>query len=351
MRHSRSESAQPRHVDRRTFLRRLGAGTALLAAGPGALAACGESRTAEQSGGSLQAAGKNAVRYGVTAIAAPYWNIFVAEDQGFLEDAGVIYRQVVTRGTVPTVQQMVGGALEGGGPFIDGAATAIDKGAPVIGVSMMPGTPFSLVVDRRIRSFDDLRGEKLGVTALDTSVDVLLRRMMSAEGIDEDAYTVVQNGAIPQRIASIKSGAIAGGIMAQPADFAFAATGAARVLAVSVDYVKHATVANFVRKDWAQEHRDTVTSFLRAQAQAWSWLADPVSEKQAVAILAKYTQVPKEAAQETYDLYRRQRIFDQGLTFDADAANTLLRLAEEAGQGPFKDAEAYFDSSYLEMGT
>lgn len=337
-------------LDRRQFLKRTAMGAAALAVGPTVLAACGTSEVAseqptDQDG---QQSSQLKVQYGFVSPTAVYWPVFVAQELGYFKELNVDFDPTVVRGSAAAFQQIVGGAIKATGASIDTAAISVEGGAPLIGISALPNTPFNFVVSDDIQTFDDLRGKKIGVTQIGTSLDGILKVMLAENGLQPGDYDVIQAGGTTERVAAIQSGAIAGGFLAQPQDFSIIDKGGTRSLGYTNEYVDIEFVGTFVDPNWAEENRDGVVRFLEAHVRAADWLADSANKEQAVAILEKSSDTEARFCAATYDLYADQGVFEKQIDLNVSGANELIEITQEArGEGQFEDAGEYFDLSYL----
>ncbi|MEQ3549468.1 ABC transporter substrate-binding protein [Pseudonocardia nematodicida] len=328
--------ATPPTLDRRALLRAglgLGAG---LAAAP-LLAACG-------GGAGEPAGGDGAVRYAYVSLTGVYLPVFAAIEQNYFADAGVTFEPSVTRGSAASVQQILGGAIDCAGTAIDTVAVAINGGADVVGVSGLLNAPWSLIAVPGVTSFEDLRGGSIGVTQVGSSLEVLLREMMRANGIEDGEYEVVGLGGTTERVAALNSGAIAAGLLTQPQDFELVGSGMGS-LGYADEYLDMQFVANFVERGWAEANPDTVTGMLTAQTRGAQWLADPANRDASIALLSQYTNAGPEAAAATYDLYVEKDLFATALEPRFDSVDALLSAAD---MGENRGAAGYFDTSYLE---
>src|SRR5262249_2161612 len=82
-------------------------------------------------------------------------------------------------------------------------------GAEIVAVLQTgDGGPITLFVRPEIRTWDDLRGQRLAADAVDTSLALVLRRILQAHGLDLDRgdYELVAVGGGPLRLGSLRRG-------------------------------------------------------------------------------------------------------------------------------------------------
>src|SRR6266571_1674591 len=90
--------------------------------------------------------------------------------------------------------------------------TAALHGADSVNIlTLVPLIPQSLVVTPDIKSAEDLKGKKFGVSRFGALSDLVIRRYIRNFGLDPAKdVTIVQIGCIPEQLAAMKAGAISG---------------------------------------------------------------------------------------------------------------------------------------------
>jgi NitT/TauT family transport system substrate-binding protein len=190
--------------------RRLKKASALLLASVcavAALSACGS-----DDGGS----GDGGLDEVTFALSAPSWNsgyttLVVPEAEGYFKDEGLdVTVQLFPSGT-QSAQQLAGGGadigLMTGEPVAIGHAKNLDL---VYFASYYPHWIYSLEVPdgSDVKSIADLKGKKIGVTAVASSGGTFARTAMKLNGMSEDAASLVPIGAGAQQISAVKSGKV-----------------------------------------------------------------------------------------------------------------------------------------------
>ena len=144
------------------------------------------------------------------------------------------------------------------------------EGAEIIAVAQTADR-FSapLFVRPEIREWNDLRGKKLAVDAVDTAFALVLRRILLAHGLDLNRgdYELVPLGATGQRLESMKRGETFAAILNPPFDTQASEAGMRRISDSREVLPDYPDTIWAVNRAWAKSHRDDLVRFLRA------WLA------------------------------------------------------------------------------
>ncbi len=196
----------------------------------------------------------------------------------------------------------------------DVASTAFDnvlawsgrEGAELVAVMQTSNrVALPVFVRPEILDWQDLRGRRLAVDAVDTAFALVLRRILLAHGLDlqRGDYELVAVGATGQRFESMTQGDTFAAILNPPWD--------AKANAASmVQLGDHREVLpNYpggvmaVSRAWAQTHRDELVSFLRAWLAGARWALEPGHREEAIQLIAAEQGLnPQTAAERLADL-------------------------------------------------
>jgi len=280
---------------------------------------------------------------------------YVADKKGFYARHGLTLELIVTDSTSKAVQAVTGGSADLSWTAPDAAILAMEQGAPL---TMVAGgqnaIPYSLIVQLAIKSFDDLRGKSVASSSLTSGATVILRKMMSANGLRDGDYDIIPAGGTAERYAAIRSGAVAGGLLLQPEDYMIIAEGFPR-LAYATDYIpKYQWITMLVNKNWAGPNEDKLVRALRAMNDAYHWVYDPANRNEAIGLIVETTKTTEAMARQTFELYVDQlKIWPMNGEIDDDAMRAVIELLGELGQlnPPLPDPSRYIDPSYLRKAT
>ena len=189
----------------------------------------------------------------------------------------------------------------------DIASTAFDnvlawsgrEGAEIIAVAQVVDKILLPVLVRpEIRKWEDLRGRRLAVDAVDTAYALVLRRILLAHGLDlkRGDYELVPAGATEPRVESMKRGETFAAILNPPWDAKAVEAGMLRLgdhREVLPDYPGGVFA---VTRAWSRSHRDELVGFLRAWIRALKWATDPANREETIDIIASDQSLNSEAA-------------------------------------------------------
>jgi NitT/TauT family transport system substrate-binding protein len=185
--------------------------------------------------------------------------------------------------------------LAGEAPMIqlggNGTIQAALQGADSVNVlTLVPLIPQSLVVTPDIKTAEDLKGKRFGVSRFGALSDMVIRRYFRKFGLDPAKdVTIVQIGGIPEQLAAMKAGAISGGSMSPPVLTAAKKAGFKELADFeSLNYKYPATVIA-TTKSFIQRQRPTALNFLRGEIEGIR--AIKTQKNFAVNVLKKYMRI------------------------------------------------------------
>jgi NitT/TauT family transport system substrate-binding protein len=221
------------------------------------------------------------------------WSLatWVAYDGGFFKKYGLDVDLVLIRSAATITAAL----LAGEAPMIqlggNGTIQAALQGADSVNIlTLVPLIPQSLVVTPDIKSAEDLKGKKFGVSRFGALSDLVIRRYLRNFGLDPAKdVTIVQIGGIPEQLAAMKAGAISGGSMSPPVLTAAKKAGFKELADFeSLNYKYPATVIASTRS-FIQRQRATALNFLRGEIEGIH--AIKTQKNFAVNVLKKYMRI------------------------------------------------------------
>ena len=199
------------------------------------------------------------------------WSLatWVAYDAGLFKKYGLAIDLVLIRSAATITAALIAGEtpmIQLGG---NGTIQAALQGADTVNVqTLVPIIPQSLVVSADIKSTEDLKGKRLGVSRFGALSDLIIRHYLRKFGLDPAKdVTIVQVGGIPELLAAMKAGAISGGSLSPPVLTAAKKAGFRELGDFeSLDY-KYPAVAIATTRSFIQRQRSTALNFLRAEIE------------------------------------------------------------------------------------
>ncbi len=277
------------------------------------------------------------------------WSLatWIAHDGGLFKKYGLDVDLILIRSASTITAALIAGEapmIQLGG---NGTIQAALQGADTVNVlTLVPIIPQSLVVTPDIKSADDLRGKRLGVTRFGALSDLVIRRYLRKLGLDPAKdVTIVQIGGIPELVTAMKAGAISGGSISPPA-LTVAKKAGFRELSdfETLDY-KYPAVAIASTKSFIQRQRATALNFIRGEIEGIH--AIRTQKGLAINVLKKYMRINDADVLE--DGYRYAVKFFQARPYPTlDEVRAVLDEYKSMPQAANAKPEQFIDLSLLQ---
>ena len=221
------------------------------------------------------------------------------------------------------------------------------EGTEIVAVAQVSqGITLPVYVRPEIKHWNDLRGKKLAVDAVDTAYALVLRRIILEHGLDLDRgdYELVPLGTTGARLDSMTRGETFAGVLNAPWDKQAEAQGHKRFAdhrEVSPGYPGGVFASG---RKWAGENRQILVKFLRTWNQALRWCHDDNNRSDALRIIAGAEKTDEAgAARKLAQLPKDGELNLPGL-------QTVLDLRVRFGLMPpmGKELAGYFDASFYQ---
>lgn len=206
------------------------------------------------------------------------------------------------------------------------------KGVPAKAVGVMAGVPRNMAVmvgyDSPIKTVDDLKGKKLGVTTVGSLTDWIGKRIGTQKGWGPAGITTVPVGGMPPARAAIKTNQIDGYIGALEIGISLEEAKEWRVITSAMPFVDHfITHVFFVREEVIAQRPQAVKAFLQGWQDTIAFMK--ANKVQTVEITSKVIQVAPSVIDRAYD--QQIGIFSDDLSFDPRAVAVLKQSFIEMG--------------------
>src|SRR5919106_6941189 len=158
------------------------------------------------------------LRVGLGAISLQSGLMHIAKDRGLFTKYGLAVESVYIPGGTTNIQVLVSGSLDlsqlSGAP---GVAANLEGADIVYIVGLLDKLNYQLVTRPEIKSAEQLKGKKFGVSRFGSSADFGMRALLKRLGVDPvKEATILQIGDEPARIAAITSGNVDGTVVNAP---------------------------------------------------------------------------------------------------------------------------------------
>jgi len=243
---------------------------------------------------------------GVAGLSGALAHAFMPKDSGLYEKYGLDVELVFFQGGTQAIQAALAGGVQmvvTAGPEIINARVA---GSDMIMIAGYMNTlPYSIVADKKITKFEQLKGTKAAISKFGSTSDLAVRYALEQNGLTPGKdVTIIQLGDQNTRFAGLTAGSVQSTLISPPFDITAKKMGF-NILADMADLglpYQHETVATTDR--FIKEHPETVRKFLRAfVAGIHLWMTD---EKKTKEILTKRLKIKeKEILDETYVAYKK----------------------------------------------
>jgi NitT/TauT family transport system substrate-binding protein len=206
------------------------------------------------------------------------------------------------------------------------------KGVPAKAVMAMAGVPRNMAVmadyNKPIRTVDDLRGKKLGVTTVGSLTDWIGKRINAKKGWTTNGITVVPIGGMQPARAAVRTGQLDGYIGALEAGYELEENKEWRVITSATPFVENfITHVFFVREDVIAKRPDAVRAYLRAWVETITFMR--ANKDKTVEITSKVINISPSVVSRAYD--EQISIFSTDGVFDPKAVEVLKESFIEMG--------------------
>lgn len=264
------------------------------------------------------------IRMSYSSIGAASLSTWVAADAGLFNkhglEVGLIYigggpRAMAT--TMANETQITQGAGTGSILAKVGGADA------VMFATLLDTTPQSLMVHPDVKSPQELKGKKLGVTRFGALSDFGVRKYLEKINLHpEKDVAILQLGGLPEILAAMQNGAIHGGALSSPALTKAKHLGYKELMDLGNLGIRYPGLSYMTTEAYIKTHRPLVINFLKAIIESTHHLRR--NRDFAIRVLKKYTKMDEQAVlDETYDLFT-QRYFRLVPTPSGEEVKTVL---------------------------
>jgi NitT/TauT family transport system substrate-binding protein len=208
--------------------------------------------------------------------------------------------------------------------------------------------PYELMVAPEVNGVADLRGKRLGVSRFGSSSDVATRLAIQHLGLDaERDVTYIQMGTIPERIAAMRAGAIAGGLAAPTQAAALRREGFKSLLDLATLGDQAMINVGFASDAWLRANQAAAQGFVNAMIEAVHFAK--TNREYTERLMARYMQLddPQVVAQE-YDYYILNNMPRVGRPSVDDGRRFLESQAATDPRAVGARVEDFFDLRYLD---
>jgi ABC-type nitrate/sulfonate/bicarbonate transport system substrate-binding protein len=287
------------------------------------------------------------LRVGQGSISLQSGLMHIAKDRGIFAKYGLDVETIYIPGGSTNIHVLISGNLDlsqlSGAP---GVAANLQGADIVYFAGLLDKLNYQLITRPEIKSVEQLKGKKFGVSRFGSSADFGMRAMLKRLGVDPvKEASILQIGDEPSRIAAIKSGNIDGTVANAP----FGLEAERLKLFVLADSVKmdipFFNTGLLGSKRFLDKQENKVMNFLRAYLEAIKILK--TERDYSIKALAKFTRVSNlKSVAEGYDYFVKQLEPVPHPSVSAMQA-VVDQIAESNPKARGIDAKNYVNDGYL----
>jgi ABC-type nitrate/sulfonate/bicarbonate transport system substrate-binding protein len=280
----------------------------------------------------ISAHGADAVRIGKAVTSSfPFSALELGKEQGIWASEGIDLQISAFRGDGQMQQALTAGVIDfglGSGPGMG----YVVKGVPARAIASVAAEPrnMSVVVTNNspVKTIDDLKGKRIGVTTAGALTDWLARRLAVNKGWGHDGVEVVPLGEMRTRLAAMKSGELDASVTATEESLQLQEQGVGRMLMTFGDAVPdfhtHVLFATDVLR---QKNVDLAKRVLRAWFKTAAFMR--ANRMATVKSVARTMGLSEKVIDMAYDEEIRMLSFDG--TFSPKALDVIRLSLKELG--------------------
>jgi NitT/TauT family transport system substrate-binding protein len=294
------------------------------------------------------AAPRQALRTAYTTVATTMGPFWLAAEQGAFAEQGLDAEVVF----IGAGQAILGALSSQEAPIVIAGANQVVEanlqgGDYVILGASMPYLTNSIYVHPSIERPNDLRGKSVGVSNFGATSHVAVRVALEYWGFEAGRdVTIVRSGGVPETLASMQSGAIAGGTFSPPQTLQARDLGFRELLDISKTQFEFGSAAVISTRRYVAEHPDVVERYLKALirgAHIFKTERDITVES-----IMRNTRTDNRAlAEETWEWYR-DKMSDDVVMSQRALENNLRMAADQHPEALSARPEQFLDRSFVE---
>jgi NitT/TauT family transport system substrate-binding protein len=289
------------------------------------------------------------VRIGYSSISGAYTPIWVAHEAGYFAKEGLQDDIILIPSGTQLAQVTVAGEIDIGSLNGSSAIAAALQGADlkIIGNSGNKMV-FSLYVRPEIKSVEQLKGKKIGITRFGSAPDISVRYALRKYNINPDKdLTLIQLGFMATVAAGLQGGSIEGGVVSPPTQFAIDKAGFKELISVTDMDFAFPNPALVAVGSIIKNRPEVINRFMRAYVRGMHRArTDPAFTYKA---MAQYTKIQDTAVlQRAYEFYMSKVLETAPYINMAGVQNALDDLAKTVPAAKNAKPEQFVDLRFLD---
>jgi len=289
------------------------------------------------------------VRIGYSSISGAYTPIWVAHDAGYFVKEGLQDDIILIPSGTQLAQVTVAGEIDIGSLNGSSAIAAALQGADlkIIGNSGNKMV-FSLFVRPEIKSVEQLKGKKIGVTRFGSAPDISVRYALRKYNINPDKdLTLIQLGFMATVAGGLQGGSIEGGVVSPPTQFAVEKAGFKELINITDMDFAFPNPALVAVGSIIRSKPDVINRFMRAYVRGMHRArTDPAFTYKS---MAKYTKIEDAAVlKKAYEFYMSKVLEKAPYINMVGVQNVLDDLVKTVPAAKNAKPEQFVDMHFLD---
>jgi len=289
------------------------------------------------------------MRIAYSSISGAYVGIWVAHDAGLFAKEGLDNQMILIPSATQLAQVAVAGDVDiaslGGGPMMAAVLSGADL--KVIGNNVNKMI-FSIHTKPEVKSIEELRGKRIGVSRFGSSSDVSARYALRKFNLDPQKDVILlQLGSMSSIFGALRSGAVDGALVSPPTQFLSEKLGFKELVSITEMNFAYPNPAMAVPGDLIRKRPDLLDRFMRAYVRG---VHRAITNREfTIKSLAKYTTVTDSVLlSKTYDFYVGKVVEKAPYINMDEMQNALDDLARTIPAAKTAKPEQFVDLRFLD---
>jgi len=285
-------------------------------------------------------------KIGISAPVVTIVPIWMAEAAGLYATEGLKVEVISTEGGSRGLQVLLSGEIQGMHVGLAPVVQANTAGADLRAITSTSNTvPITIFTKPTIKDANRLKGATIGISTFGSETDIAVSLMLKKLGLARQDVTILQVGGSGQRLGALLTGRIDAAPLLEPGIALARVKGFYPIIDLAAEKTPWIFDAVVVTRTYMQQHRDTLTHFVRAYvAGAYLALADEKRAKEMIA--QKFQTQDARVIDATYVDFKRLMPLDAAPSVDG-AKNVIAQLAAIGIEVGSKNVNDYVDDSII----
>ncbi|MGE5307090.1 MAG: ABC transporter substrate-binding protein [Alphaproteobacteria bacterium] len=271
---------------------------------------------------------------------------WISHDAGLFKKNGLDV-EVVHASSLTALHALLAGEVAIAQSVTDGCVSSNLSGADTVFMAAILDKPlYSFIVNPKIKSPQDLKGKRVGVTRIGSTPDALARATLKMWGLDPDRdVTIVQLNEMGLLVQGLVNGVIDAAPISIPSNIRAKNLGFVELFDLTKIGKAYITGSVVTRKRFIDGQRDVAKRFMRAFLEGMkTYLEDP---EFSINVIQKWTRAKnRDEVKEAYALQARHML--RVPRTPVDGVKTILEGMDRIAGAKTADPRRFIDSSIID---